>query len=142
MSLPSRERGLKCPTVENSMETDVVAPFAGAWIEISGYWIGNTSIGVAPFAGAWIEISVKAVNDYIESVAPFAGAWIEINLKHRKNRMERSLPSRERGLKSLHTSKCAPSKRVAPFAGAWIEILLSEGIALGFMCRSLRGSVD
>ena len=33
-SLPSRERGLKCPTVENSMETDVVAPFAGAWIEI------------------------------------------------------------------------------------------------------------
>lgn len=33
LSLPSRERGLKCPTVENSMETDVVAPFAGARIK-------------------------------------------------------------------------------------------------------------
>ena len=38
------------------MESCQVAPFAGAWIEISnGHWlvVGTT---VAPFAGAWIEI--------------------------------------------------------------------------------------
>ena len=34
---------------------------------------------VAPFAGAWIEISVKKVRSLISLVAPFAGAWIEID---------------------------------------------------------------
>ena len=33
-----------------------VAPYAGAWIEISGVNSGTSSIRVAPYAGAWIEI--------------------------------------------------------------------------------------
>ena len=33
---------------------------------------------VAPFAGAWIEIVMDGRVDRIEEVAPFAGAWIEI----------------------------------------------------------------
>ena len=33
---------------------------------------------VAPFAGAWIEISTSFANCHAHSVAPFAGAWIEI----------------------------------------------------------------
>ena len=36
-----------------------VAPFAGAWIEISLYGFGNGIQAVAPFAGAWIEILRK-----------------------------------------------------------------------------------
>ena len=35
-------------------------------------------IGVAPFAGAWIEISFWKVGKTVKVVAPFAGAWIEI----------------------------------------------------------------
>ena len=33
-----------------------VAPFAGAWIEITEYLVKCYPSGVAPFAGAWIEI--------------------------------------------------------------------------------------
>ena len=33
---------------------------------------------VAPFAGAWIEILMKRVRLTKEIVAPFAGAWIEM----------------------------------------------------------------
>ena len=56
MSLPSRERGLKFNQSENQTLVDYVAPFAGAWIEIS---VEPSTVGeaaVAPFAGAWIEI--------------------------------------------------------------------------------------
>jgi len=38
-----------------------VAPYAGAWIEISGVGICGSSgmgVAVAPYAGAWIEILV------------------------------------------------------------------------------------
>ena len=56
-----------------------VAPFAGAWIEITPCCpAGTHPAAVAPFAGAWIEIGVLRVNYIAESVAPFAGAWIEI----------------------------------------------------------------
>ena len=34
-SLPSRERGLKFPMIERKLLKLIVAPFAGAWIEIS-----------------------------------------------------------------------------------------------------------
>ena len=79
----------------------LVAPFAGAWIEIgrvkSNIWVAYI---VAPFAGAWIEIQKNMITKVISIVAPFAGAWIEIVLptSHRIN--DWSLPSRERGLKS------------------------------------------
>ena len=56
---------------------------------------------VAPLAGAWIEIAQRRQRHHIMSVAPLAGAWIEIvwrvcRLRNRKW----SLPLRERGLKS------------------------------------------
>ena len=35
-------------------------------------------IVVAPFAGAWIEITVALFDANEDVVAPFAGAWIEI----------------------------------------------------------------
>ena len=41
------------------------------------------------------------VDDYLESVAPFAGAWIEIVDDIIKPSFVSSLPSRERGLKSI-----------------------------------------
>ncbi len=35
----------------------VVAPYAGAWIEILTHTVIGGFSGVAPYAGAWIEIS-------------------------------------------------------------------------------------
>ena len=35
-----------------------VAPFAGAWIEMSNALACGISSPVAPFAGAWIEIGM------------------------------------------------------------------------------------
>ena len=40
---------------------------------------------VAPFAGAWIEINHTPEKERYIQVAPFAGAWIEINcIQHRE----------------------------------------------------------
>ena len=36
-------------------------------------------MNVAPFAGAWIEISSSTVSAWRAPVAPFAGAWIEMS---------------------------------------------------------------
>ena len=54
---------------------------------------------VAPFAGAWIEIAIDILADPGTLVAPFAGAWIEIKWNYPVNWDAVSLPSRERGLK-------------------------------------------
>ena len=37
----------------------VVAPFAGAWIEMLNGAHINSDVVVAPFAGAWIEIGLS-----------------------------------------------------------------------------------
>ena len=56
---------------------------------------------VAPLAGAWIEMDEKKARMMRVSVAPLAGAWIEIMTMTIYFRgKNRSLPSRERGLKS------------------------------------------
>ena len=39
-------------------EDNIVAPFAGAWIEIMKNQPPIKAIKVAPFAGAWIEIKM------------------------------------------------------------------------------------
>ncbi len=55
---------------------------------------------VAPSAGAWIEIGKPHSIVYIQAVAPSAGAWIEILLLIKWiGRNDESLPPRERGLK-------------------------------------------
>ena len=58
------------------------------------------------------------------SVAPFAGAWIEILELPRFASGNKSLPSRERGLKYKDNGGYGGGNKVAPFAGAWIEIFL------------------
>ena len=100
LSLPSRERGLKFRSRRRFRRRRSVAPFAGAWIEISLDFFGCAGAGslpsrerglklvytprkqrtvpVAPFAGAWIEIDGERQEKAVGMVAPFAGAWIEI----------------------------------------------------------------
>ena len=98
----------------------LVAPFAGAWIEIK-YVIGYFSRHiVAPFAGAWIEMLNGVPISSAVVVAPFAGAWIEMTEAALPEDTPESLPSRERGLKFIKSLLCA----------------------VGHCRRSLRGSVD
>ena len=54
---------------------------------------------VAPLAGAWIEIFAIASAIFLATVAPLAGAWIEMSDNFAKTAFNTSLPLRERGLK-------------------------------------------
>ena len=53
-----------------------------------------------------------------------------------------SLPTRERGLKSVTMVGKQYGKEVAPYAGAWIEIYAEKSGKPLEESRSLRGSVD
>ena len=97
---------------------------------------------VAPFTGAWIEISEYLRNRYRLSVAPFTGAWIEITDTALRLRDKRSLPSRERGLKSFLALLDDVGCGVAPFTGAWIEMGVCPVLVSAVTGRSLHGSVD
>ena len=55
-SLPSRERGLKYLLTLSIDGLSIVAPLAGAWIEINPAVSVRCSSAVAPLAGAWIEM--------------------------------------------------------------------------------------
>ena len=77
-SLPSRERGLKLSFSLAFWPRSLVAPLAGAWIEISCSQALYSCRPVAPLAGAWIEMKHVYPPSYKEIVAPLAGAWIEI----------------------------------------------------------------
>ena len=115
MSLLSWERGLKFFAVEHQVSMGIVAPFVGAWIEISSNlctaveafrsllsWERGLKFPyaplhifatlVAPFVGAWIEIAEYDASGQIVKVAPFVGAWIEIQSgkKEHKRRNSRS----------------------------------------------------
>ena len=91
--------------------------------------------------------------------------WIEIDgAGTKRTKQERSLPSRECGLKwvlcwqhcyfewSLPLRECGLKfielddsnidQVVTPFAGVWIEIVDGGAQSITFQCHSLRGSVD
>ena len=162
-SLHSRERGLKSHPCCKQHRSFLVAPLAGAWIEILSGNSSRYSSPVAPLAGAWIEIP---------SAAPPPRPLASLHSRERGLKSLPSLPfvpslpslpSRERGLKYEQFRKGAAACFVAPLAGAWIEITSSMALfgtpqslpsrerglkscyvrkvwaAIG---RSLRGSVD
>ena len=78
-SHPSRVRGLKYWRLCRPLKGRVVAPFTGAWIEMSSAAFPMSSKDVAPFTGAWIEIQDADQHQMeLALVAPFTGAWIEM----------------------------------------------------------------
>ena len=77
---------------------------------------------VAPYTGAWIEIAWCRCNKIVNVVAPYTGAWIEICSWKDLSNLYWSHPTRVRGLKLGFQSQWARSRPVAPYTGAWIEI--------------------
>ena len=78
MSLPSRERGLKYLCNNSGTPLQLVAPFAGAWIEIVKMNKDFRTVLSLPSRERGLKfISLSLEHDQI-TVAPFAGAWIEI----------------------------------------------------------------
>ena len=73
----------------------------------------------------WIEISMSDTDLRDPLVTPFAGVWIEIRPTSADSVIDRSLPSRECGLKSFQMPEKKFATGVTPFAGVWIEILQS-----------------
>ena len=79
-SLPSRERGLKFDKSENDRIVSVVAPFAGAWIEIwlfSSVFVFMQSL---PSRERGLKSRYESLKGQEFKVAPFAGAWIEMQI--------------------------------------------------------------
>ena len=89
-----------------------------------------------------MKSSVPEVKVPIQGVAPHTGAWIEIFFSGLFNPCDESLPTRERGLKSVPDNATRVPASVAPHTGAWIEIsVLVSGDAFSGG-RSPHGSVD
>ena len=125
MSPPSRGRGLKLFRYVDNYVDNMVAPFAGAWIETLLQSPKAHAAKVAPFAGAWIETLSRRCMGCKSSVAPFAGAWIETCVMTMlESWSPASPPSRGRGLKQSCAGRQSGIAVVAPFAGAWIETAL------------------
>ena len=76
----------------------------------------------------------------LDQVAPFAGAWIEMVGQLLLRYVTKSLPSRERGLKSREFRKIKKRNLVAPFAGAWIEMLLITVYGLDGLVAPFAGA--
>ena len=115
MSLPSWERGLKSVPLLLTLRVAIVAPLVGARIEIC-------------HCTAYIKT---------QPVAPLVGARIEIALSVRLRLSQMSLPSWERGLKSLLCMGCMVHRSVAPLVGARIEI--EKTIVYNVLCDYIEG---
>ena len=99
-SLPSRERGLKSRWKECLFVRRGVAPFTGAWIEIFRYPESPVQSPVAPFTGAWIEIARNQERGWLYVSLPSRERGLKSVPETRPFPRRLSLPSRERGLKS------------------------------------------
>ena len=134
---------MKWAVVRERILEKVVAPLAGAWIEIQRSVQTEAAHPVAPLAGAWIEIPVSllAITSALPSL-PSRERGLKSGTDDPVLSDSTSLPSRERGLKSFGTGFLAGDQSVAPLAGAWIEIVGSGCTGAIGSGRSPRGSVD
>ena len=57
-----------------------------------------------------------------EYVVPHAGTWIEIRWNPKRQRIPKSFPTRERGLKLCVDNAFSKCYTVVPHAGTWIEM--------------------
>ena len=77
-SPPMRGRGLKCLAAVGRLAHSVSPPMRGRGLKYQSQILGGFELVVAPYAGAWIEIVCNPATRSATEVAPYAGAWIEI----------------------------------------------------------------
>ena len=78
-SHPSRVRGLKYTTGLRRQMYNHVAPFTGAWIEMSASKISDTVASPShPSRVRGLKLVVDCFREICFPVAPFTGAWIEM----------------------------------------------------------------
>ena len=77
-SLPMRGRGLKCECPRFCSRCRASLPMRGRGLKYEYSYIAIIRLLVAPHAGAWIEILDKGGEKGVSYVAPHAGAWIEM----------------------------------------------------------------
>ena len=97
---------------------------------------------VAPLAGAWIEISHLPYPPCFFIVAPLAGAWIEIMSALARVLKPESLPLRERGLKFFSVPLINPQVRSLPLRERGLKFMPSTIADEPDGRRSPCGSVD
>ena len=92
---------MKCYSPGDYVGRVMVAPFAGAWIEINfGQYIILSVFMSLPSRERGLKYHLGVYYTSVYHVAPFAGAWIEIDQDPETiHACLTSLPSRERGLK-------------------------------------------
>ena len=77
-----------------------VAPFRGAWIEISVFSIYRLSVSTSlPLGERGLKFITWLISMKCAIVAPFRGAWIEMDDLQHYSLCPPSLPLGERGLK-------------------------------------------
>ena len=121
-----------------------VAPFAGAWIEISVLtFIVRLFIPVAPFAGAWIEIIQWVEADPRASLSlPSRERGLKYGNAGKTICYNQSLPSRERGLKFKAVDAIGRFFSSLPSRERGLKYLKKLMLYQSTVSRSLRGSVD
>ena len=130
--------------IKNGMPNAViVAPFTGAWIEITAAGEKFRAAKVAPFTGAWIEISTSSEDDaYGGESHPSRVRGLKCKIFAAQKQNAKSHPSRVRGLKLKYILQNKSTDNVAPFTGAWIEITLKALECSWGLSRTLHGCVD
>ena len=101
----------------------MVAPLVGAWIEIVVSFIYSVATSVAPLVGAWIEIEPGINMETRDGSLPSWERGLKSLISLFKIPLTMSLPSWERGLKLLYNYPVVRQTIVAPLVGAWIEIV-------------------
>ena len=96
---------------------------------------------VAPFAGAWIEITYRKLNRQRSESLPSRERGLKSDRKERVIFHIESLPSRERGLKLIEAAVKQMKIESLPSRERGLKSD-RHGIKLYCPCRSLRGSVD
>ena len=94
-------------------------------LKLYGY-IGRPDCAkVAPLAGAWIEIACARISFCVNIKSlPSRERGLKSLVGQVIYNVHKSLPSRERGLKFPGGKEFINSGQVAPLAGAWIEIFI------------------
>ena len=90
---------------ESALSKEVVAPHAGAWIEMRITRIAISSVGVAPHAGAWIEMVPGSNRKDCKQSHPTRVRGLKFPLPRVTSIEVVSHPTRVRGLKSWKKSQ-------------------------------------